>query len=101
VPTREVRQRITTVGYAPPGIPALGRIKELLYPRRGVMQYLNGTVTGSYHVTPGRSFEVISEIPEFDDADLRRPARSRPRTPRRSTRSAPSWSTSSGPAATP
>jgi transglutaminase-like putative cysteine protease len=72
VATRQVRQRITTVGYAPPGIPGLGRIKELLYPRRGVMQYLNGTVTGNYHVAPSRSFEVISEIAEFNDADLRR-----------------------------
>jgi hypothetical protein len=72
VPTREVRQRITTVGYAPPGVPALGRIKELLYPRRAVMQYLNGTVSGNYHITPGRSFDVISEIAEFNDADLRR-----------------------------
>jgi transglutaminase-like putative cysteine protease len=72
VAVREVRHRMVSRGSAPQGVPALGRIRTLLYPRKIVLYNVTGCVNGSGHSSSGRTIEVISEVAEYRDADLRR-----------------------------
>jgi transglutaminase-like putative cysteine protease len=72
VPVRRVKQQVRTLGYMSPGVPGLGRIVELSYPRTSVeLQGGFGTLTGSGHGSPGRLFEVVSEVAEIHPALLR------------------------------
>jgi transglutaminase-like putative cysteine protease len=72
VATRMVPQTIETVGYVTDGVPALGRIRELRYPRRNVTLHANGTVSGGGHQGVGRVTQVVSEVVEIQPEHLRR-----------------------------
>lgn len=71
VPEREVTQRVVTLAPNSHGIPALGQIKELRYPNRFVSLHPSGCVSGSGHISSGKSFEVVSSIIEPTEQQLR------------------------------
>jgi transglutaminase-like putative cysteine protease len=71
VPRRRVTQRVMTRGYNPQGIPALGRIVGLRYPASPVDLFPNGSVEGRAHTAQDRVFEVVSEIPDYPEEQLR------------------------------
>lgn len=72
IPTRLVRQRLLTKGYASDGIPSLGRIVELQYPRSTVYLRGDGSVSGNGHMAPNRTFELVSEVPAYPDESLQK-----------------------------
>ncbi|MFN3652485.1 MAG: DUF4129 domain-containing transglutaminase family protein [Armatimonadota bacterium] len=65
VPVRQVRQRFRTVGTASQGIPGLGRIRELRYPKSNVSLHISGALKGTGHNVQGKFFEVISDVPDL------------------------------------
>ncbi|MBM3457931.1 MAG: transglutaminase domain-containing protein [Armatimonadetes bacterium] len=75
-----VRQRYVTKGYAPPGIPGLGRIVQVNYPRSMLTLSTTGTVVGNAHGSPEQLFDVFSEVVEHDPQELREAPRVNTRT---------------------
>jgi transglutaminase-like putative cysteine protease len=71
LPVREVHQRLVTKAYSPPGIPALGRISQLRYPRPSVYVHGSGCVSGRMHTSPGREVELVSRVTEYPPDRLR------------------------------
>jgi transglutaminase-like putative cysteine protease len=71
VPVRTARQVFVPQASVPSGIPGLGRIVDLLYPRAQVMLHWSGFLSGSGHQGIGRDFEVVSEIPDYPVEVLR------------------------------
>jgi hypothetical protein len=71
VPTQTVHQTIETLGMVRDGVPAFGRIRELVYPRKRVNLQTNGAVSGAGHLGVGRVFQVVSEIPQHSPEALR------------------------------
>lgn len=71
VPTRLIRQTIETKGFAREGVPAFGRIRELLYPRRFVNLHGTGALSGSAHQRTGQVLQATSEIPQYTPDQLR------------------------------
>ncbi len=71
VPTRTVRQRYVTRGYPPPGIPGLGRIVQVNYPRPRINLSADGSLIGSAHSNPEQLFEVRSVLSDHPPELLR------------------------------
>lgn len=70
-PARTVEQRILTKSFNSPGLPGLGEITEVIYPGLFLMRHINGTVSGTSHVTAGKTFQVKSVIREPSQDQLR------------------------------
>jgi transglutaminase-like putative cysteine protease len=70
VPTRDIRQAVKSRSYNNEGIPALGRILELRYPKSAVYLHGSGAVSGSGHILPERVFELVSRVPEYPPYEL-------------------------------
>lgn len=71
VAQREVAQRFVTLGPSSQGIPGLGHIRELHYPHQYIYRHLNGCLSGTAHVSSGKTFDVVSTVIEPQPDELR------------------------------
>lgn len=74
VPSHVVQQNIVTRGYTSQGVPGLGRITDVYYPRPNISIHSSGAVLGGGHSTPGKGFSVLSTVFEFPAEALRKTA---------------------------
>ena len=77
VAERKVQQKILTRANNSQGIPGLGQITEVRYPYSSLQRHLSGTVSGTAHVSSGRTLEVTSIIREPSPDQLRHAPRVR------------------------
>ncbi len=76
-----VEQRFITQGYGiPAGIPSLGRIQSVRYPRSTLTVNPSGVITGNGHSAPGQLFDVSADVVDYPAEMLKAAPRVNPDT---------------------